>query len=179
MEKIGKYTIKDIEEITNNIVVLVDTRENANKHIISFFDQNNIKYESKKLDFGDYSFKVIPNKIITKIANFENILCIERKNSLSEICLNFTKKREQFINEFERAKKKNAKMNLMIEDENGFENIIEGRYISKMNRNSLRGSLMSFIDRYNCCLNFVNKEYAPIFIYDTFYYRLKNILKNK
>lgn len=35
--------------------MLIDTREQENKHIIDYFESKNSPYEMKKLDYGDYS----------------------------------------------------------------------------------------------------------------------------
>lgn len=40
------------------ITVICDTREQCNQHIIQFLHANGIATESRKLDFGDYSFEV-------------------------------------------------------------------------------------------------------------------------
>ena len=62
--------------IDNNFKIIIDTREQQPW----IFD--NYAVSNEKLDTGDYS-----------IQGFENILCIERKKSVSEIANNVTEKR--------------------------------------------------------------------------------------
>lgn len=154
--------------------MVVDTREKENHHITRFFKNNEIPYISKKLDFGDYSFFTSENQVVDKIGNFTKKIAIERKNSLSEICLNFTKKRKQFEDEFKRSKKVNSKIILMIEDKE--ENIVKHNYRSEMHPNALKGSLEKWSDRYNFNIEFLKKENAGWYIYNTCKQYLNNYL---
>ena len=40
------YTDKEIKAILDSIIIIIDTRENDNKHIIDYFD----KYEQPEID---------------------------------------------------------------------------------------------------------------------------------
>ena len=40
------------------MVVLVDSREQKNGHILDYFQRQGIAYEIQKLDYGDYSCKI-------------------------------------------------------------------------------------------------------------------------
>ena len=51
-----KYTDKEKDELIKSMVILVDTREKVNEHIISVFDKNKISHESNALVRCDYSF---------------------------------------------------------------------------------------------------------------------------
>ena len=53
-------TDKEIANILNDMIVLVDSREKKNDHITGYFEKENIKYEVVKLETGDYSF-YLPN----------------------------------------------------------------------------------------------------------------------
>ena len=53
-----KFNQKEIKKILDSLVIIVDTRENANSHIIDFFNKKKIPYSIEKLPFGDYSCKL-------------------------------------------------------------------------------------------------------------------------
>lgn len=171
-----KYTDKEIKSILNSIVVLIDTREQSNNHIIKWLEDKKINYKNIKLDYGDYSFYIPENKElnIERDIYFTNDICIERKNSTDEIIGNFSQDRNRIEDEFLRHK---GKMILLIEDINFYANICEGNYKSQYSKNSAIGTFHSFIDRYNLYYMFVNKDYSARFICNIFKYFIYNKLK--
>lgn len=171
------YTDKEKKEILNNMVVLVDTREQENRHILEFFDKKKIQYKSKKLDFGDYSFMLpaMPEFGINKPLMFDNEIVVERKGSLTELSGNLTDGRERF--EKELIRKQDARFYLMIED-GSWEDIQSGCYNTKYNPVSFLATLNAYIARYKIDINFVTKYYAGIFIYGLFNYHLREVILN-
>ena len=138
--------------------IIVDTREKKNHHILNYFDRNNIKYEFSTLAFGDYAAK-----------GYENIIRIERKSGIEEITNNFTRKRNQFINEFESALIVDCKLAVVIEDTN-LNNAISHEYRSKMKPESLIASIQAFRNRYNCSFDFISSNHMGYWIYVTLHY---------
>ena len=57
-----RYTEKELKTLLDNIVILVDTREQVNDHIISYFNAKKKKYKVEKLDQGDYSCYIESNE---------------------------------------------------------------------------------------------------------------------
>lgn len=171
------YTDKEKKEILNNMVILVDTREQENKHILEFFNKKKIQYKSKKLDFGDYSFMLpaMPELGITKPLMFDNEIVVERKGSLTELSGNLTEGRERF--EKELIRKQDAKFYLMIED-GSWEDIQSGCYNTKYNPNSFLATLNAYIARYGININFVTKYYAGTYIFALFNYHLREVILN-
>lgn len=170
-----KYTKKEIEQILKDIIILVDTREQQNRHITSMFDSKKIKYEVVKLDYGDYSFKIKESNLtFNRELDFSDRIVIERKNSLEELSGNFTKGRTQFENEL--LRKKDTHLILMIED-SSINNIFDSKYNTEFNNKSFIASLLSFQFRYNLQIAFIEKFHAFKFIYSTFYYFLREELK--
>ena len=53
-----KFSVEDIKKFAKSMVVLVDSREKKNSHIIDYFKKQGISYKSEKLDYGDYSFMI-------------------------------------------------------------------------------------------------------------------------
>lgn len=171
------YTEKELKQILDSMVILVDTRENANGHIIDFFNSKKIKYKSKKLDYGDYSVMVPcnPELGIMKDTFFDDEIVIERKGSLTELSGNLTKDRERF--EKELIRKKDAKFLLMVED-GSWEDIQSGAYNTQYTPASFYATLNAYIARFNITVNFVTKYYAPIFIYGILKYHLRERMLN-
>jgi ERCC4-type nuclease len=162
-----------INEILDSIQILCDTREQKNDHITNYFRKKEITFESKKLEFGDYSFSA---KILGQRLSFENRFAIERKNSLSELAGNFTNGREQFKNEFERAKIQNARMILLIEN-NNYADLLNANYRSQMKPQSFLASLLAYKHRYNFDFQFLenNKLSGNMIYYMCYYYLYVNL----
>lgn len=153
---------------------LCDTREKKNNHIIKYFEENGIKYANKKLDVGDYSIGIIEND---KKVSFEDQIVVERKGSgdtgLDELAINLTKRRRQFVNEISH----NIEIHLVIED-GSWEKLFKGQYRSNMNIKSYVASLMTFLHRYNIHIHMVEKEEMGKWMYNVFYYYLRERNKN-
>lgn len=81
------YTKKQYEELLGNMVILCQTNEQVNAHILNFFDENNINYKQKAIGEGDYGFmiKACPQLGFPVDTYFTDELFIERKNSLEEL----------------------------------------------------------------------------------------------
>lgn len=166
-------TPKEMENILKTIFLIVDTREQPTEQYFKRLDSVGLPYRRQKLDFGDYSCGYCPQNGFEVLLDKE--IVIERKMSLDEICGNFTKGRERFAREFERAAKSGAKVHLIIENGN-YEKIIGGKYRSKLNSNSLLASFIAFADRYNISVHFCKSETTPLLINRIFYYHIRNKL---
>ena len=85
-------------------MIICDTREKKNSHIIQYFEQREIPYKVAKLDTGDYM-----NSDSSRIT-------IDRKQNLDELCGNlFSPDRSRFWREVRRAKDEGIKMIVLIE----------------------------------------------------------------
>lgn len=90
-------------------MIICDTREKKNQHILTYFDQREIPYTVQKLDTGDYM--MAGNDRIT----------IDRKQNLDELCTNlFSPDRSRFWREVRRAKAERIKMIVLIEQGGNF-----------------------------------------------------------
>ena len=97
-----QYKFKDSEigRILRNLVVLVDTREQANDHIIQYFKDNKIAYKKQKLDYGDYSCMLPVGTFEgqTRDVFFTNDIVVEPKFCIDELAMNLKDKKTN-INE--------------------------------------------------------------------------------
>lgn len=164
------FTDKEIANILDDIVILVDTREQKNQHILDYLDQNNIKHKKEKLYSGDYSF-YLPNY---PQLNMDRSVLIEKKNSLDEISGNFTSKREQFTNEFSRTHGEH--LHLVIENAS-FKKINNGSWRSKMSPQSMWASLLTFSIRFNLKVWFTGIDESPKLVYNIIRYEVYEKLR--
>ncbi|MEE1047097.1 MAG: ERCC4 domain-containing protein [Clostridia bacterium] len=162
-----------MENILQTMFLLVDTREQPTEQYYKRLDSVGIPYRRQKLDFGDYSCGYLASDGFEVLLDKE--IVIERKMSLDEICANFTKGRDRFAREFERAANSSAKVHLIVENGN-YEKILKGTYRSKLNSNSLLASFMAFADRYNISVHFCKPDTTPTLINKIFYHHIRNKL---
>jgi len=174
MNQIAKFHYSEAEKktILKSMIVLIDSQEKVNGHITAWLDKNKIRHEVKSLDFGDYSFKIpaLPELGIPRELYFTKDIVVERKNSLEELSQNLAQKREQFKNEFLRAKDCTK---VMIVEKGTYTDILTGAYDTKFSSESYFASLISFQLKYNLNICFVGKEHAGRFLYAQIYQYLK------
>lgn len=75
------------------MIILVDSREKKNGHILEYFNKQGILYRKEKLDFGDYSF-MIPASAARADLYFHDSIVIERKATLEKLSGNLAQKRQ-------------------------------------------------------------------------------------
>ncbi|MEW5552119.1 ERCC4 domain-containing protein [Peribacillus frigoritolerans] len=168
------FTGDEIMQLLASMVILVDTREQQNSHILKYFDSSKIPYKQKKLDYGDYSSYLPKNEELGIQRDIFLSAAIERKNSVDELAATI-KERNRFENELIRSQ--NAPFVLMIEDSHGYEKIIKGEYRSQYSAKALLASLKSFETRYGFQSVFIAPQTAGNYLYYHFYYMFRNMLK--
>ena len=162
----------ELDGALRSMRILVDTREQKNKHIIRAFESRNIQYRNQKLNYGDYSCECsIGDTIIT----LSQSVCIERKNSLDELAGNITSGRKRFSREFERSQADDAKVYLMVEN-GDWDDIVHHKYRSMMPPNAYLNTIFSWQQKYNITVSFVSRQFAGDYIYGTLFMALKNYL---
>ncbi len=171
-----KYTDKEIDEIIKSMVIIIDTREKVNEHIIAAFNKNKISYIQRALDRCDYSFYIPKNDNlnIPRDLFFDKEVAIERKASLDEIANNWTKERDRFEKEMVLA----PKTKILLIENCTYSDIVEGNYRSQYNKKAFLATLHSFQFRYNMPIMFMpRKEHSALFIKKYFEYYLKEYLR--
>ena len=153
-------TPREIETALGGMVVLVDTREQDTPRLRARLKEFNCPYERHKLDFGDYSAKlpVGDDWIYLNVA-------IERKMDFSELAQCFCKGRARFTREFDRAKAKNAKIYLLIEN-GSWEDAYMGNYRSEMKPQAFVASILAWLARYDCQVIFCSQRTSGKLIHD-------------
>lgn len=178
-----KFTDTEINKLMKeNFMIIYDTREQKNQHVLDYFDSKKVPYKKKKIDEGDYT------AIITKcheMGIYRDIyfpVAVERKNSVDELAGNLSEKTDthddiRLIREFQRAKAKGIKISLIIEDKNGMENIKKGNYRSLYTPKAFLGRLSSIQDLYLQDTIFTDNQNTGFEIYRKLYYSVRNYLK--
>ena len=169
-------TPQETKRALKRLTLIVDTREQDTKAFRKRLDLIELPYQRQKLDFGDYS-------ATTALDGGEEIsladkVAIERKMSLDELCGCYCQQRGRFTREFERAKQAHAKLYLLIEGAN-WENVITGKYRSKMSSQALRASMIAWLARYDCQLIFCKAESTPVLIREILYREMKELLEGE
>lgn len=171
-----KFSVDELKKLTKNMVILVDSREKQNGHILSYFDKQGIAYQNEKLEYGDYSF-VLPASAAGEDIYFHRDIVVERKASLEELSGNLAQKRQQFETEFLKAGNDGCKVYLMVEDSGGYSSIIGHKYRTEFTPAAYMASLKSWESRFNANVQFIDKQYSGYYIYSTFSYFCREMLK--
>lgn len=166
-----KFTEKELKELLNSIVIIVDTREQANTHITDYFTSKKVNFKSEKLDTGDYSLMIPANQDLGILRDTYLKVLVERKNSIDELASSI--KAERFENELIRSQE--SRLTLVVEDK--FENLILGQYRSEYSSTALLARLKSFEARYGFTTVFMDKISIGEYIRSHLYYYARAYLK--
>ena len=205
-----QYKFKDSEigRILRNLVVLVDTREQANDHIIQYFKEHKIAYKKQKLDYGDYSCMLPVGTFEgqTRDVYFTNDIVIERKFCIDELAMNLKDKKTN-INEvnqeiidllgkeylqkvlksdYNRFKQELTSINkggisffIAIEDYLFDKHLENHAYRALYEPETLKARLRGLEREFDTVIRPVSKEYIGDLIYTTLKYGVRNILVHK
>mgnify|MGYP002520546178 CR=1 FL=1 len=172
------YTEKQLKELVSHIVILHDTAEKINQHILDYFDKKGIKHKGKSLKTGDYSFMIeaCPELGFARDTYFTDELCIERKNSVSELAGNIKEKDERFLKELNRMI--NIEHCYLLIENDSIDDIIEHNYESQYNELAFFRQFIGMQKRSNLYTYFISRSHMGFMIYEICYSCLMNkILK--
>ncbi len=165
-----KYTDTELKKLLSSMVILIDTREQVNQHIINFFQVNNIPYTAIKLDTGDYS-AMVPHFELGIYRDTYFPLTVERKNSINELASSI--KEERFEHELIRSQK--SHFTLLIEG--SYSDLVHGNYRSHYNPKALLARIKTFEARYRFSTTFLNdRQLSGNWIYNHLYYYVRAAL---
>lgn len=164
-------TDKQIHNILEDMVIIYDTRERKNDHILKYFDDNGIKYRRDTMTTADMTFELPHYPEL----GLDRQFLIERKASLDEIAGNFTKDRARFQREFERITTEH--LHLVIENAT-FKKMFNESYRSKLPSKSFLASLLTWSIRYNFKVWYTTPPETGRLVYYILYYELMENLKN-
>ena len=168
-----------VEKLLKQMVILVDTAEQENSHITNAFDKHKIAWRKKSLKFGDYSCELkADDSGLPCDVTLENIVVVERKNSLDELGNNLKDGRTQFRNEFIESVRVGCQNTHLVIEKGSWADIDKGNYeYGHKNAKSFYNSLLSFANRYNIKIDFVPKDLIWLHIVRIMQMQLKNLLE--
>lgn len=177
-----RYTDKEMKKILDNMVVIVDSREQNNQHIIEFFNKKNIPYKTIKNDFGDYT-AMLPAGTLTGFTSdiyFDRDIAIERKNSIDEIAGNLKEDAARIKKELAHMNKYDIKYFFFVEDKNFHENLRNGNFRSQYDPFTLMQRIKKGIEaEYNTVIVPIDKKFIGSEIYYTLQAYVYNLFKHK
>ena len=159
--------------------VIADTREQATDKSRRRYASMGVPVERATLDFGDYTWNaVLPDgrPIYDTENRIQPRITIERKESLDELAQCFTRSRDRFRREFQRAADHQARIFLIVENAS-FEKLVNGRYRSRFNPNAFLASVTAYTVRYNMNLLFCKEDTSGRLIKEILYRDLKERLE--
>lgn len=106
----------DKKTFLQNVAVLTDTREQKNGHVIARLEELGVRHESRKLDFGDYSFQI-------QERDFSLSCVVERKASVNELYGNLTSDRDRIEKEVRAGSQLTREFILLLENCRGMEEL--------------------------------------------------------
>lgn len=159
--------------------VIADTREQPTDKSRRRYASMGVPVERATLDFGDYTWNaVLPDgrPIYDTENRIQPRITIERKESLDELAQCFTRSRDRFRREFQRAADHQARIFLIVENAS-FEKLVNGRYRSRFNPNAFLASVTAYTVRYNMNLLFCKEDTSGRLIKEILYRDLKERLE--
>lgn len=168
------------KQVLSTFEILIDSREQNTDRARKRYDSFGVPYKEKvTLSYGDYSYNaILPNgQPIYNISETIKPACVvERKMNLDELAGCYTRSRERFQREFERAMDNNCRVYLICENST-WENLLNGKYRSKFNSNAFMASAMAWMIRYNMNVIFCKEETSGKLIKEILYRDLKERLE--
>ena len=171
------FTESEIKQLLDTMVIIYDTREQQNAHILKYLEKRKIGVKKQKLDVGDYSCYIPANPQLGLVRDLYLKSVVERKASIDEICGNLQKNTQHaFENELIRSQE--YKFVLFVEQLDFDEKLIAGDYRSAYDPKSLKARLESLKAKYNFEIQPMTKKMIGHNIYHRFYYQARHYLKS-
>jgi len=156
--------------VLDNMEIVCDTREKENWHIRGAFTELGGKYTIETLKTGDYACRIN--------GEIQTGLLIERKNSLDELATNITTHQARFERELQRAADSQSKLILLVERGN-YDGLFERNYRAKVSDKAFQTTLFTYQERYGLETVFIAPQHAGRYIFNRFYYHIREGLKQK
>lgn len=153
--------------LKEHFVILVDTAEKKNQHIISMFEANGINYRNKALKTGDYSLLITKCEEVGIMQDWylTDEICIERKGSVDELAGNFSSSSKDNDRLLRELGKFDGTRNYLLIEDGSLQDIIDGNYRSKINGRGLFNALITLQSRSGFWPIFAGKELSGYIIY--------------
>ena len=168
----------EVMVVLSTFQIRVDNREQRTPKAVERYKSFGVPYQRATLSYGDYCGSVILNDsaIYDTGQSIKPACVIERKMSLDELATCFTRSRDRFRREMERAAEAGSIVYLLIEN-GSYEAIINHRYRSRFRPNAFLASLTAWTVRYNLRPVFCKAETSGALIKEILYRDMKERLE--
>ena len=168
----------EVTEVLNTFQILVDNREQATPKAVERYKSFGVPYKRATLNYGDYCGIITLNdsEIYDTAHSVKASCVIERKMSLDELAMCFTRGRDRFRREMERAASNNSTVYLLVENAT-YEGIIKHRYRSRFSPSAFLASLTAWTVRYNLRPIFCKADTSGQLIKEILYRDMKERLE--
>ncbi len=169
----------EVETVLQTFTIIVDTREHITPKASERFKTFGVESERHTLLYGDYCGNIIlpdGTALYDGSGTISARCVIERKMNLDELAVCFTRGRDRFRREFERAASNNAKVYLLVENAN-WEGIENHRYRSKYHPTAFKASLTAWMVRYDLTPVFCKSGTSGMLIKEILYRDMKERLE--
>lgn len=168
----------EVIEVLKTFRIIADTREQRTPKSEERFRAFGVPVQRATLSYCDYCGQItLPNGDLYQTGSaIKPACCIERKMSLDELAMCFTRGRDRFRREFERASDAGAKVFLLIEN-GSWEAIMQHRYRSRFNAKAFEATLTAWAIRYNIVPLFCKSDTSGELIKEILYRDMKERLE--
>lgn len=169
----------DTDRILKTFQIIADTREQYTARAAERFKAFGCPMTRATLAYGDYAASVtLPDgsEALDISETIKAPCVIERKMSLDELAMCFTRGRDRFRREFERAGEAGAKVWLLVENAS-WEAILRHRYRSRFSPEAYMASLTAWAVRYDLGVVFCKAENSGRMIKEILWRDMKNRLE--
>ena len=149
----------DERDLLRTFEIICDTREQPTPRAEQRYKAFGVGYSRGTLNYGDYCGNItFPNgsKLYDQSETISAKCVVERKMNLDELAQCFTRGRERFQREFERAAAAGGRIFLLCEN-GSVEKIMKHDYRSRFNPKAFLASLTAWMVRYNCQVVFCSE----------------------
>ena len=168
----------ETEDALSSFRIIVDTREQRTSKAAERYKSFGVPYEQATLNYGDYCANItLPDGDLHDLTKRISAACvIERKMNLDELAGCFTRHRDRFRHEFERATEAGATVYLLVENAT-YEALIGHRYRSKFHPEAFLASLTAWQVRYGLRVVFCKSGTSGRIIREILYRDIKERLE--
>ena len=168
----------EVTEVLDTFQILVDNREQSTPKAVERYKSFGVPYKMATLNYGDYCGQITINDsdIYDTTQAVRPTCVIERKMSLDELAMCFTRGRYRFRREMESAASNNSTVYLLVENAT-YEGIIKHRYRSRYNPTAFLASLTAWTVRYNLRPIFCKADTSGQLIKEILYRDMKERLE--
>ena len=166
----------DVADLMKSFEIICDTREQPTTRAEQRYRSFGVGYSRGTLSYGDYCGNItFPSgeKLYDASVTISARCVVERKQNLDELAQCFTRGRDRFKREFERAASQNCRMFLLCED-GSIEKILRHEYRSRFSPKAFLASVIAWNIRYNMQLIFCTHLTSGMMIKEILYRDMKD-----